>query len=810
MTKMFLRSFLGSARVLTVFTIALLHAPLSAAPGSAEEPARTGSVSVSVVDATGAVVHDARVTLVELGRAVFVDENGTARFEDVPAGDFHVEAVSRMWGATVAEIEVAAGEERPVRLELGRSMHSERIVVTATPGGRGSAELAVPIDVLDEEELALRMQPTLGETLAREPGVHSTFFAAGASRPIIRGQGGGRVSVLESGLAVGDASTTSPDHALSTDPLSAETVEIVRGPAALLYDTSAIGGLVNILDGRIPDHAPDDSLSGSLDLRLGSAADERTAGGNLDGGGERFAWHVDGVVRDTHDYEIAGPSIEGDPTSPADRLPNSSVESSTATLGGSVLFERGYVGVSGRSFDTTYGIQEIELEPVGIPPAEEEEGAGVSIDLEQRRFDLRGGFRFPEGFVDSLTFGAGATDYEHTEFENGAPGTVFSNENREARVEVAHHQGTSMPGVIGLQYRNRDARAEGEEAFVPRSETDTLAIFAFQEIAPGPVRLQLGGRWETVDLGVRDILPEIADRIATNSNCTSPQDVDFDSLSASAGVVWLHDSGYGVGGAVSRAVRAPNSEELYSCGPHLATQSFEVGDTNLDEEVGVALDLSLRKRTGRLTGQISLFHDRFQDYVLEELTGRVVTEEGEEFDPILTPDPEHVLPEYRYRQADADFRGAEAGILIDLFENDAHHLDLELTGDTVRADLRRDDVPLPRIPATRYGLGFHYRGNRWYGSASVQHTEDQDRLAPSETLSSPLLQGLEQIGGPTDSYTMLDALAGYRFVQGGWMHDLSLRGTNLTDEEGRLHTSRLKNVAPLPGIDIGILYRLVF
>jgi iron complex outermembrane receptor protein len=290
-------------------------------------------------------------------------------------------------------------------------------------------------------------------------------------------------------------------------------------------------------------------------------------------------------------------------------------------------------------------------------------------------------------------------------------------------------------------------------------------------------------------------------------------DGDFDTVSASAGAVWLGDRGYAVGASLTRAVRSPSAEELYSCGPHLATQSFEVGNAGLGKETGLALDVSLRKRTGRLTGEIALFLNRFDDYIYEEYTDTIRTEEGEVFDTFATTPAEVVLPEFRFTQADAEFRGAELRAGIDLFSNEAHHVGLELTADTVRAELRDTGENLPRIPAARYGVDLHYHGNRWYGHVAVRHTDEQTRLAPSEVIADPTpngVEGLDLLGGPTEDYTLVRAVVGYRLVRGGLLHEISLRGSNLTDEEARVHTSRLKNVAPLPGADVSVAYRVVF
>lgn len=758
-------------------------------------------VTVTVVDPAGEAVLDARVELVEARRKIFADGAGRVRFENVPPGSYHIEATSPSLGAVVRELTLEKGQRADVRLQMTRSVHQERIIVTAIAGGRGSSEVIVPVTVLDKTELEEKMQPTLGETLGQEPGVHSTFFGNGASRPVIRGQAGGRVRVLEGGLGVGDASTTSPDHAVATDPASADTIEIVRGPAALLYDTSAIGGLVNVLDNRVPDHAPRSGFGGSVGLRLGSAAEEKTGSVDLNGGTDRFAWHFDGARRDLGDYDLPdGGALE-----------NSDVESTTLTVGGSALFENGFLGASVRGFDTDYGIQELELEPMDAPPAPEEEG-GVAISLEQRRIDLRGGFGFETGFVDHVSFGLGVTDYEHAEIEGGEVGTVFENENRELRVEIAHDQSTPLSGVIGLQVRDRDSNAIGEEAFLPENDGRTLALFALQEIARGPVRFELGGRFETTDVGVGTLTPEYQGRVV-EAGCTLPTDTDFTNFSGSVGAVWLADETYAVGASLTRAVRSPTAEELYSCGPHLATQSFEVGNTNLDEEVGWALDLSLRKRTGVLTGEINLFTNRFDDYIYEEYTNVIRTEEGEEFDTFATTPAEAVLPEFRFTQADAEFYGAELRADVDLFSTEAHHVGLEVTADFVRAELRRGGEYLPRIPADRLGVGIHYRGDRWYGSTGVRFTDEQTRLAPSEIVTDPTtngVEGLDLLGGPSDDYVLVRATVGYRLVRAGKLHDFSLRATNLTDETARLHTSRLKNVAPLPGADVSVAYRLVF
>ncbi len=726
-----------------------------------------GSISVTVERADGKPAAGVRVTLVELRRSAFSDERGTVLFENVAPGEYHLQAASPRFGEAVREVTLAADGSAAPTLVLGYSEHSERIVVTATRTGRGSAEVVTPVQVLDRTLLTQRMQPTIGETLAHEPGVSSSYFGPGASRPIIRGQGGGRVRVLEGGLGVGDASTTSPDHAVGTDAVSAERIEILRGPATLLYGSSALGGVVSILDQRVPEHAPPERLSGALSARYGSAAEERSLAFDLHGGAGHFAWHVDALDRDTEDYDIPDHAVTGDPASPSGTLPNSSLESRGGALGASWVGAHGFVGVSAKGFDTNYGI-----------PAELEEGAAPRIDLEQRRYDVRGGLDRQFGPFSGLRFSGGVTDYRHRELEGGEVGTTFFNDSDEVRLELTHGRTARVKGVLGIQYAARSIEAVGAEAFLPPSDSESLAAFVLEEFKSGSVRYELGARVETTDL-------RTSATVAPQPLCADPRDREFAGVSGSFGVVWSANERYALGGSASRTVRPPNAEELLSCGEHLATLSFEVGDPDLGEENSLGVDVSLRKRTGRVTGDINLFAQRYDDYILELLTGAS--------EPSMDPDG---LPVYQFAQADARFYGAEVNALVELFHSDEHDLDLSLSADGVRADLTDTDQPLPRIPPQRAGLGLQYRGDRWHGAAEVQRCFKQDRVARGES--------------ETDGYTMVNASVGYRMIGHGVVHDLMLRGTNLADEDARNHASRLKDLVPLPGVDIGLVYRLIF
>jgi len=748
----------ASGAAVFAFVLATASASLEAA-----------DVSGTVRNASGEPVADARVVLVELERATFVGADGSFRFEDVPPGHYHLSAESPRFGSAVRELHAEADGTVAIAVVLGVSRHQETIVVSAGTR-RGNFEAYQPIDVLDRVEIEARLQPTLGETLASEPGVRATSFAPGASRPVIRGQGGGRIRILEGGVDVGDASATSPDHAVATDPASAERIEILRGPATLLYGSNAVGGAINVIDGRIPEFAPKRRFAGQAALRYGTAADDRSASVDVDGGAGAFAWHVDASARETDDYDIPGRAVAGEPDGAVGTLPGSALESSTATVGGSWVGSLGFVGVSVRRFDTRYGIpaeleeEEPPVAALAAPPVRAAIGdAGVAIDLAQRRYDLRAGLRRDFGPFQGLRVAAGWTDYEHVELEDGLVGTRFRNDASDVRVELPHGSQGRVSGVVGVQATRRDFEAIGDEAFVPPSTTDALALFAVEEIERGPVSYEIGLRYENQDVR--------ADGGPSRS---------FDGISGSAGLVWRPSDGWTVGGSIAQAVRLPGAEELFSDGPHLATLSYERGDPDLREETSVGFDVTVRKRTGRVTGEFSAFRNAFRDYIYEEATGDV--EDG--------------LPVFRFTQGDATFHGFETVVVFRLFHAERHDLDLELSADRVRASLDDGGEPLPRIPADRVGAAVRYRGDRWHGSAGVSRTRAQDRVAATESR--------------TDGYTLVDAAVGYRFATSGIVHDVLLRGTNLTDEVARPHTSRLKEFVPLAGRDLALLYRVIF
>ena len=744
------------------------------------DPPATGVVQGRALDINGQPVADGEAFLVEPRRRVSLTEEGKFRFEGLRPGEYLVEVRSEVHGTGVKRLRLGAGETAEIEITLDLATYADSVVVSAGADPRSRLEVAQPISVLSGEDLELAIQPTLGETLASQPGVGSTYFGPGASRPVIRGLGGDRVRVLEGGIGTLDVSNTSPDHAVGYDPLLASSIEVVRGPATLLYGSSAVGGVVNVLDERVPSAVPENPISGEVSLLVGTVADEQTGALHLEGGSGRWAWHVHGSRRDTDDSEIPGfareDPEEGDPRGV---LPNSALEREAAGLGVSRVGERSFFGVSVSGFDSLYGVPggEHHEEAGGEPGDEHDEvpggdgDEGIRIDLEQRRVDLQGEWFLRDGgFLRGVKTRLGLADYEHRELEGTEVGTRFLNDGFEGRLELVQRRrdfgaDLSLSGSFGLQVAEADFEAVGEEAFVPPSRTDSRAVFAYEEIARGPVTFQLGGRIESQET---DPEPE---GLPSRS---------FTGLSSSLGLVWDFAPGVAVTAALARTERLPTANELYADGPHLATRTFELGDPDLEEEVSLGLDLSLRKKRGRLTGVLNLFVNRFDDYIFERFTGAVA--DG--------------LDQVRFVQEDAEFRGAELEAMVELVSFAGGHLELLLGADVVEAELRRTGENLPRIPPLSWRTGLNVHHGRIRGTVELERVETQDDVAVNER--------------PTDGYTLLDASLSYRLLSRGFVTDLHLRGRNLTDEEARNHVSFLKDEAPLPGRDLSLSLRFKF
>jgi len=620
-----------------------------------------------------------------------------------------------------------------------------KVVVTASPfrASEGDQILA-PAKILSGDELRDKVGNSLGETLSNELGVSSSAFGAGSSRPIIRGLEGSRVKMLENGMAVSDVSGLSNDHAVAAEGAVAQQIEILRGPAALLYGSGAIGGLVNVVNERIPT-ALEPKTTGQFETRYSTVDEGRSASGTIDGKVGKFALHADGNIRYTSDYKIPGSRVADDPDSASGRLPHSETRTKNAGFGSSYVDDWGYAGLSVSRLENLYGI-----------PSDE----GSKIDQKQTRYDFDSLVRNPFNGFESVRVKAGYTDYKHAELgEDDAPVVKFTNRALETRVELAHKPLFGWHGTFGVQTENAHfaaLSAEGGPDTVPATHSRSHAGFLVEEKDFGPVRLNAGVRFEKVE---REPVSNIAR--------------SFDLTSGSVGAMWKVVPGYAVGATFSRAERAPATEELYSGGPHDATITFDVGDPNLRKETSNNIELNLQKNTGLVQWKANVFRNSVKDFVFGHITDVTLDEDG------------NVGGEFRerlFQQADATIRGAEGEI-----EYNPHGMGWtgRVFADTSRGKFD-DGGSLPLQPATRVGASVGYKTAVWRAGVSLIHAQGQDRLASWEE-------------SPTGSYNQLNANFSYKQKLADMDLTWFLIGKNLLNEDIRVSTSLLKDISPLAG-----------
>jgi iron complex outermembrane receptor protein len=685
------------------------------------------------------------------------------------------------------------------------------VKVTASPLQGDAESLARPVDVLAGERLDEQKAGTLGDTVAKLPGVQSTFFGPGVGRPIIRGQEGPRVAVLSNGMGNMDASTVSADHATSIEPFLADQIEVLKGPATLLFGSGAIGGAVNVVDGRIARELPDRPLSGRAELRGNSVNDERSGMFRLDGVNGNWVLHVDGLVRNGDDYRIPGYAVidgledhsghdheEGDTDEPRrGRLDNSSVRTRAGGVGATWLGEGGYFGASASTYRTNYGIPngahvhaDDDHDHDHDHGDEEEEGDehDVRIDMVQNRFEAKGGIYNPTSFLKNINLRTAYTDYEHVELEAGTPSTRFTNRGIEGRLEAVQQQIGGWDGAFGLQFGNGDFGARGEEAFVPDTSTKNIGLFVLQEKQFGPFKLELGGRHDQVKLD-----PTGDYRART-----------FDATNLSAAGIWTLNDAVDLRFGVDGSERAPTNEELYAAGAHIATRSLEIGDADLKTERGQRVELGIHTHSDRVEFSASIYQTTFKNFIYLADTGVVES-----------------LPVRLWTQQDATFKGAEAEAVFHLFEGVAGDWDLRVFGDYVKAELdgsgsRNVDIAvphgdhnhnytvelantgyLPRISPARVGADLRWSRDGWRASVGAVRYSSQKDVAQNEE--------------PSNGYTLVDAHLAYRWDRSDSnSYEVFLDGNNLTNQEVRPHTSLLRDYSPLPGRGVAFGIRAFF
>jgi len=632
---------------------------------------------------------------------------------------------------------------------LAEELQELEPIIVSAPLHKNAAETVHPVNVLAGDDLARKQATTIGETLKGELGIHSMSFGSSVGQPVIRGQTGPRVQLLQNGLSSLDVSGVSPDHANSTEPLLANRIEVLRGPASLLYGSGAIGGIVNLIDNRIPMYVPE-SAEFAFEQRYNSVSDQWSSVFKHDGGEDQFAWHVDGFYRTSEDYDVPTAS------NGLGYVPNTDAESWSGTLGGSWVNDWGMLGLSVNYLDNNYG----------VPPVDEL----VRIDLQQLRVDTKAEIYEPFSWAKVLKLRFAYNDYEHAELEDGITvGTQFNNQGFEGRAELVHNQfGFIDHGAWGLQAQSKNLIVTGEEAFVPPSVTQNYAVFMVEDIHTGKLAYEFGLRVEHQQI----------DAEGFGRKQHTP-------VSASLSALWTATDNLFVSLAFTHAQRAPDVVELFADGVHFAAQSYVLGDEYLQLETSYNLELSFKTDFKWFSTELNVFHNWSNNYIMQQNTGDLFNLDNESFVPSCTS-AENCLPVYQATQNDARFYGYEAELAFPLWEGVDNQFDLTLFSDFVRGELVAGGN-VPRMPPLRYGFQLDYFGYDAF-SAGLRFTraEAQTYVGENET--------------PTPGYLLLGINVSYQ-VQLADKYDLLVfvKGNNLLNETIRNSTSFLKDYAPEPG-----------
>ncbi len=690
----------------------------------------------------------------------------------------------------------ATTEDEPLDDDLHNRRLNEAGEIVVSAVGVTQLDVLAGTSVVEGMELQRNLDGQIGEILADLPGVSATSFSPGASRPVLRGFAGERVRVLVDGIGAIDVSNTSADHAVSIDPLTAQSIEVLRGPAVMLYGSQAIGGAVNVIDKRIPRRKMTEPVHIDAIGSFNTAADLYEGGASVDFPlGSSFVFHANGSYRQTGDLSVPGftlaPALRAEILEEAAEeqaegefeeaeelreaaeqsgiLPNSATETWSADAGFAFFAGESNLGFAVGIYDTVYGVP-------GRPGAghhhgegeeeggEEEEGEEiVTIDLRQVRADMRGKLALGDGLFSELRTRVGFSDYTHTEFEGDEVGTVFDVNGLEARAELVQNRRGTWQGSLGVQYYFRDFFAEGAEAYVAPNRTDQFAIFGLQEVGLGALQLEGAARFERTDVE------------------SSPLGVErnFDAFSGAISLAHETEQGLRFGVSASRVERAPSAEELFSNGPHIATQAFEIGDINLTTESAVGVEAYLRGRIGLASVNVSVYQNWFDDFIY--LTGTGLEEDD--------------LPVFQYLQGDVDYFGVEGELNVPLIDSGPFSLIADLRGDYIRATLD-DGSPLPRIPPLSLMGALEAQTEQFDVRAEVQWFDDQNRVSAFETA--------------TEGFTFVNASLAWRPLSGEDNVTVLFQVDNIFDQTGRRHASFTKDFVPLAGRNFKVSVRTSF
>jgi iron complex outermembrane recepter protein len=689
---------------------------------------------------------------------------------------------------------------------------AERVVVSGGAIEQSETDKAQSVTILTEDNLKLQTAPTLGDTLSTQPGVGGSDFTAGASRPVIRGQADNRVRVLNNGTEVFDVSNLSPDHAPSVSTLLSQSIEVVRGPATILYGSGAIGGVVNVTDNLIPVEQPAERLSGEVDGRFGSVDLERSGAMALTlSPFQHFVIHAEGSILRTDDRSIPGFALDqriraeltpeqrhdnGFGGNPFGTVPNTFVKTKDFGIGASYVWDKGYIGASYSRFLSEYGVpDDPEVDEPGVPPER------VHLNVRKDQYNVRSSIIEPLPWFSVANLKFVYTDYKHDEIDNNTVGATFKTNGVDSRIELVHQPIGPFEGSIGSQVFYKALSVLGGEAFLQPTENLAAAGFIFEEVKLAPVRLQFGARVEQDAVSIDSSDPEL-----TSLTSPSQKNQDFLPVSGAAGAIYDFAKDWQLALNLTYSQRAPTPEELFARGPHDATFQFIIGDPNLDVEINRSVDLSLRRTAGRVTGFVSGFYTSYDGFIDFNPTGQF--EDGLQVF-VYTPKNAtfyggegrvdfHLLPLELTRSSEPSDGKSVKNVIMggqETTQKNPNDLYLRLQADYVHAEDSSGE-PLPRITPFRYGISLNYESEHWLSSIEGWRVDAQNRVAEFET--------------PTPGYTFLNASVGYKFQWGRTYNYVFARGTNLLDAEGRDHLSFLKEVLPLPGRGVVVGLRTTF
>lgn len=681
---------------------------------------------------------------------------------------------------------------RPSEDQAAQTKRPDDIIVTA-PVERNEADVLQGTSVLKGADLTRELRPTIGDTLARQPGVSSTSFGPSASRPVLRGFQGDRIRVLTDGIGSIDVSNTSVDHAVIIDPLLAERIEVLRGPSALLYGSSAVGGVVNVIDTRIPRTVPEKGYRLDAIGTYGSAANERSGGAAADVTvGKHLVLHADGSYNKSDDLKIGGYALTpaaraqvlsqvGLPQDPAaepidfaataaikDKLPNTAARTWTAGVGATVITDGGSLGVSYSHYDSLYGV------PIRYATQVGQEQEAPRLSVVQNRYDLRGEVDAGGSVIDKIRIRLGHADYRHFELEpDGAIGTAFYNNGTEGRLEIIQADRGGWKGASGVQYFNRIFNVVGDEAFLPKNETNQTGLFTLQQYDAGAFKLEGGLRYEFTDVAARNPGNDLRFFRGQSS---------YQALSGSLGGSYALAEGVRVGLNLSRTERAPTGEELFANGAHAGTQAYELGSPDFALEKSWGLEGTFHAHGDGFSLDASAYYNWFTNYISENQVDPSICEAA------AAPSGRTVdFPCFQYQQRDARYWGLEFDASKRLATIGATTINADLLGDYVHANIV-DLGPIPRIPPMRVLGGLEAQADKISGRIEVEHVFKQDRIADFET--------------PTAAYTMVNASLNLMPFGHDSKTSILLSANNIFDVDARRAASFLKDFAPLAGRDI--------